>query len=194
MWTVTASGTLTGEIPNTELYSCCTDWGGSAERWSDVMPTFSKYYRVVAPDLLGFGFSDKPQINYTPESLSFFVDSFIRTVCNQRIFLMGSSLGGQIATLYAASHPASIGKLVLVAPSGTTYKTTPAFNTYVTAAMYPSEQTAARAFEEMDASGEPVADETINSFVKRMKTKKRKDGIHVGRTGPQKRSHYRIYA
>ena len=45
--------------------------GASAERWEFVIPLFEKYYRVIVPDLLGFGYSDKPFIEYTPD---FFAD------------------------------------------------------------------------------------------------------------------------
>jgi len=34
--------------------------GASAERWEHVIPKLSKKYTVIAPDLPGFGFSDKP--------------------------------------------------------------------------------------------------------------------------------------
>jgi len=32
--------------------------GASAERWEYVIPMFEKYYRVIVPDLIGFGYSD----------------------------------------------------------------------------------------------------------------------------------------
>ena len=46
--------------------------GASAERWSHVIPLFSKSFRVVVPDLVGFGYSDKPLVDYTPEFFSDF--------------------------------------------------------------------------------------------------------------------------
>ncbi len=36
--------------------------GASAERWEDVIPLFAKNYRVIVPDLIGFGYSDKPMV------------------------------------------------------------------------------------------------------------------------------------
>jgi len=39
--------------------------GASAERWEKVIPFFEKSFHVIIPDLIGFGFSDKPLIDYT---------------------------------------------------------------------------------------------------------------------------------
>jgi len=36
--------------------------GASAERWIDVCPALSKHFRVVVPDIIGFGYSDKPTV------------------------------------------------------------------------------------------------------------------------------------
>ncbi|HZC20294.1 MAG TPA: alpha/beta fold hydrolase, partial [Nitrososphaeraceae archaeon] len=45
--------------------------GASAERWLPVAPTLSKYFRVLVPDIVGFGYSDKPTVEYT---IGFFMD------------------------------------------------------------------------------------------------------------------------
>ena len=39
--------------------------GASAERWEYVIPHFAREFRVVVPDLIGFGYSDKPMVDYT---------------------------------------------------------------------------------------------------------------------------------
>jgi len=143
--------------------------GGSAERWSNVGSILEGRLRVVIPDMIGFGLSDKPEADYTPEFFSSFVDKFVRSTCRQRIYLAGSSLGGQVAAVYAASHPASIGKLILVSPSGMMRSSTPALDAYVMAAMYPSEQSVAEAFATMEASGEAPDDALVRRFLKFMK-------------------------
>lgn len=143
--------------------------GGSAERWSQASPLLEKHFRVIVPDLIGFGYSDKPSLDYTIELFVSFLDKFVRTVCNQRVFLVGASLGGQIAAMYAASHPASIRKLVLASPAGVMKSSTSALDSYVMAAMYPNTQSASQAFQAMDASGNIPDEGLINDFVKRMK-------------------------
>lgn len=37
--------------------------GASAERWFRVILTLSRYYRVIIPDTIGFGYSDKPMFS-----------------------------------------------------------------------------------------------------------------------------------
>jgi len=41
--------------------------GASAERWDQVIPLFEDEFHVIVPDLIGFGYSDKPLVDYTPE-------------------------------------------------------------------------------------------------------------------------------
>ena len=55
--------------------------GASAERWANVIPLFSESFRVVVPDLIGFGYSDKPLVDYTPEFFSDFLGSFFKKNC-----------------------------------------------------------------------------------------------------------------
>ncbi len=54
--------------------------GASAERWEFVIPEFSKDYRVIVPDLIGFGHSDKPLVDYTTDFFSDFLHNFFHTL------------------------------------------------------------------------------------------------------------------
>ena len=56
--------------------------GASAERWSHVIPLFSESFRVIVPDLIGFGYSDKPLVDYTPEFFSDFLGCFFQKSWN----------------------------------------------------------------------------------------------------------------
>ena len=142
--------------------------GASAERWEGVIPQFAKDYRVIVPDLIGFGLSDKPMIDYTTDYLSEFVSKFLAKIDVGPISIIGSSLGGQIAVDYSHNNTSDVEKLVLVSPSGIMKHTTPALDAYIMAALYPSVDSASHAFQLM--SGRRNIDEkTINGFVKRMK-------------------------
>ena len=83
--------------------------------------------------------------------------------------IIGSSLGGQIATEYTSSHSQSVDKLILVSPSGTMKQSTYALDTYGMAALYPNKESAKNAFEIMDGSGKKIPIEIIDGFVTRMK-------------------------
>ena len=76
-------------------------------------------YRCIIPDLIGYGFSDKPTDVDHP--LSFFVECVRQTLDFAGIehcTVIGNSLGGAIALGLALDHPPLVQKLVLMAPGG----------------------------------------------------------------------------
>jgi pimeloyl-ACP methyl ester carboxylesterase len=140
--------------------------GGSAERWLKVIPLLSSKYRVIAPDLIGFGHSDKPSTDYTIEFFAEILSGFIDSLGIGKTILIGSSLGGQVAAEFAGSKD-SIEKLILVAPSGAMKHSTPTIDAYMMAALYPNPSSARVAFEMMSGTG-TVDDTTIANFIERM--------------------------
>jgi pimeloyl-ACP methyl ester carboxylesterase len=93
--------------------------GGSIESWDNNMSQLSKKYRTIAFDLPGFGLSDKPSRNYTIGFFSSFIICAIRDLnIELPINIIGSSLGGQIATTIAITNPHEVGKLILISPAG----------------------------------------------------------------------------
>ena len=142
--------------------------GASAERWSHVIPLFSESFRVIVPDLIGFGYSDKPLVDYTPEFFSDFLAAFFEKAGISKSFLIGSSLGGQISAEFVAKNAGSVEKLVLVSPAGIMKQSTPALDAYIMAALYPNELSAKNAFELMEGSGKSVDSEIVSGFIERM--------------------------
>ena len=143
--------------------------GASADRWGRVMPLLSERFRVIAPDLVGFGLSDKPVADYTPEFFAAFLAEFLERVGAPAPGVIGSSLGGQVALELASSSPASVGRMVLVSPSGVMKHSTAALDAYVMAAMYPGEDGARRAFAMMEGSGRDPEPALVSAFVERMR-------------------------
>ena len=143
--------------------------GASAERWEFVIPEFSKHYRVIVPDLIGFGYSDKPLVDYTTEFFSDFISSFFQELGLNKTNIIGSSLGGQIIVKYASDQLHTIDHLVLVSPSGIMKSSTPALDAYIMAALYPDIESAKNAFEMMAGGTRQVQQKVIEDFVKRMK-------------------------
>ena len=132
------------------------------------MPIFAENFRVVIPDLIGFGYSDKPLADYTIDFFSDFLEKFMKTANIQKTYLIGSSLGGQISAEYTAANQNDVDKLILVSPSGVMKQSTPALDAYIMAALYPNEQNAKNAFELMEGSGETVDPKIVSSFIERM--------------------------
>ena len=137
--------------------------GASSERWEQVMPIFAEKFRVVIPDLIGFGFSDKPLADYTIDFFSDFLKQFLKAASISKTYLIGSSLGGQISAEFTAANPELVEKLILVSPSGVMKQSTPALDAYIMAALYPNEQNAKNAFEMMEGSGESVDEKIVAS-------------------------------
>lgn len=76
-------------------------------------------YRCLVPDLIGFGYSDKPgDVNYP---LAFFVECVKHTLDIAgvtRCAVVGNSLGGAVAIDLALTYPELVEKLILIAPGG----------------------------------------------------------------------------
>ena len=92
--------------------------GGDADEWVFCMKDLSSSHRVIAIDLLGFGRSDKPLIHYTIHGFVEVLEHFLNALAIERISLMGSSLGGWIATAFTLNFPQRTDKLILVDPAG----------------------------------------------------------------------------
>ncbi|MDH3779815.1 MAG: alpha/beta hydrolase [Nitrosopumilus sp.] len=142
--------------------------GASAERWEHVIPELSKKYTVIAPDLPGFGYSDKPSLDYTPQFFAEFLSDFLETIDINRCSMIGSSLGGQIIAEYAMTYHEKIENVILVSPAGVMKHLTPALEAYVTAALYPDPDTVSYAFQMMSGADEEVPVNVIDDFIERM--------------------------
>jgi len=134
--------------------------GASAERWSRVFPTLSRDYRVIAPDIIGFGYSDKPAVEYTMDFFIDFFRSFLDNLGISKASIIGSSLGGHVATEFAIRFPQMVEKLVLVSPAGMMRRSNPTLDRYIMAALYPEHQRVYEAFSEMVYDPNTVNQET----------------------------------
>lgn len=76
-------------------------------------------YRVLVPDLPGFGYSAKPtDRDYTTRFFSESLMGLLQALQVKACTLIGNSLGGAVALRAALDHPKAIQKLVLMAPGG----------------------------------------------------------------------------
>ncbi len=76
-------------------------------------------YRVIVPDLPGFGYSSKPTgIDYTTDFFVTHLVGLLDAIGVERCALVGNSLGGGVAIRTALDHPERVDKLVLMAPGG----------------------------------------------------------------------------
>jgi len=91
-------------------------FGGSSRTWSEVIDRLRPEFRVVAPDLRGFGDSD-PGEGQRVEEMAADVLELLGYLKLSRYILVGHSMGGKVAQAVAARGPAGLERLLLVAPS-----------------------------------------------------------------------------
>jgi pimeloyl-ACP methyl ester carboxylesterase len=93
--------------------------GASSFEWSRVYPHFADRFQVLAPDLLGFGESSRPNRPFSPSEHTEILAEFLRAKAGQtRSVIVASGLGAAFATLLAERHPELIQRLVLLMPGG----------------------------------------------------------------------------
>jgi pimeloyl-ACP methyl ester carboxylesterase len=157
------------EDGNSDL--CLILWhglGGYAERWNQTIPFLSKKFHLFAPDLIGYGQSDKPPVDYTMEFFVKFVFEFIETIGVKETYMIGTSLGGQIVAECAAIRNPIIRKIVLSSPAGIMRKSTPALDAYTMAALYPSKESVKSAYQMMVGPNKQVSETSVERFIQNM--------------------------
>ncbi len=97
--------------------------GSRKEDWLPVLEPMAQKYRLLVPDQIGFGRSDKPLLDYSIQTYVDFLNEFLRQLKVEKASLVGESLGGWIAGLYVAeigggAHMIPVEKLVLVDAAG----------------------------------------------------------------------------
>ncbi len=94
--------------------------GGASDSrdWVGTLAALSHRYSLYAPDLLGFGLSDRTKDGYYLSDFTEFILGFIETLGLEHPVLVGHSLGGRLCLGVALRHPEKVRKLVLVDASG----------------------------------------------------------------------------
>jgi pimeloyl-ACP methyl ester carboxylesterase len=76
-------------------------------------------FRVITPDLLGYGYSDRPEVPYTRE---FYTRQLVQLLdalkIVQPVHIVGASSGGAIVTAFTVDAPRRVQSVTLVAPAG----------------------------------------------------------------------------
>jgi pimeloyl-ACP methyl ester carboxylesterase len=90
----------------------------SAHEMREPFARFADDYHVFAPDLLGYGLSDRPDIDYTPELYISLIRDLLREVVGRPATVVASSLSAAYAIEVAASELEWVTRLVLVCPTG----------------------------------------------------------------------------
>jgi pimeloyl-ACP methyl ester carboxylesterase len=91
----------------------------SLHTWNDWAEELKKTHRVLRMDLPAFGITGaNANADYSIQNYTRFLQEFLSKVNVDNFYLVGNSLGGNIAWDYAAEHPEKVKKLVLIDASG----------------------------------------------------------------------------
>lgn len=103
-------------------------FGASTDHWRKNIEVLAGTYEVWAIDLLGFGRSAKPRLNYSGHLWQSQIHAFVQQKIGRAAVLAGNSLGGYAALCVAANHPESCDGLILLNSAGAFTDTSPLGN------------------------------------------------------------------
>lgn len=94
--------------------------------WRLAMPELAKSCRVIVPDMLGFGYSQRsPDGRYSPEQWVAQAIGLMDALGVVQADIVGNSFGGALALMLAIQHPQRIRRLVLMGAAGVEFELTP---------------------------------------------------------------------
>lgn len=97
--------------------------------WRLVMPSLAEHARVIAPDMAGFGYTERrPDLRYDMDTWVAQAVGMLDALGIERADLVGNSFGGGLALQMAIRHPHRIRRLVLMGSVGVRFDITPALD------------------------------------------------------------------
>ena len=99
---------------------CAHGLGGSAVNWSAIAPLLTGSYRLIAPDLAGFGLTRASGRDTGVFANRALLHRFIESVpatARKPVILMGNSMGGMVSVLEASASPRTVAGLILLDPA-----------------------------------------------------------------------------
>lgn len=94
--------------------------------WRLVIPELARQARVIAPDMVGFGYTDRPEgQRYDMDAWVAQAVGLLDALDIEKTDLVGNSFGGALALALAIRHPKRVRRLVLMGSVGVTFPITP---------------------------------------------------------------------
>jgi haloacetate dehalogenase len=82
--------------------------------WRHQIPALATRYRVIAPDLSGYGETDKPASGYDKRTMALDLAELLKKLGIGKIALIGHDRGARVATRFAKDHPRLLDRLVVM--------------------------------------------------------------------------------
>ncbi|SFS41324.1 2-succinyl-6-hydroxy-2,4-cyclohexadiene-1-carboxylate synthase [Marininema halotolerans] len=92
---------------------------GSGDNWDSLVPYFTPHFRTIQVDLLGHGRTESPgdSKRYTVEHAVADLAAILDELGEERVHLLGYSMGGRLALSFAMINPDRVGRLILESSS-----------------------------------------------------------------------------
>jgi pimeloyl-ACP methyl ester carboxylesterase len=90
--------------------------GASSHEWRKNVDALAEHFRVYVLDLLGFGLSDRPAIDYTAETYTDLIGDFLKDVVGRPAIVAAHGLSAAYAVMCAYRRPQLFERLILVSP------------------------------------------------------------------------------
>lgn len=117
LWQSKDAGSTEEELP-TLVFLHGFGGGSSAYEWSKVYPAFASEYRILAPDLIGWGRSNHPPRSYQIEDYLTTITEFIEQTCDGPVSVIASSLTAAFTIRVAINRPELFQCLILTTAAG----------------------------------------------------------------------------
>jgi pimeloyl-ACP methyl ester carboxylesterase len=153
----------------------------STYSWKDVFEPLSKSFHVIAVDLKGFGFSGKPDGDYTRRAQAVLVAHLLEHLNIDKAWLCGSSMGGEVALNVALDNPERVAGLILIDSGGVhvpgsgsltpNYLSIPVVGRVLTALALRSDKLVREALEKCFYDRSKVTDERLAAYYLPLQTR-----------------------
>jgi len=124
---------------HTNIHDTGTDTGGGTvllihgsgpgvsawANWRLTIPALESHFRVVAPDIAGFGYTERDVVEYTLDTWTAHVVGVLDTLGIDSAHVVGNSFGGSLALSLAIRHPDRVRRLGLMGAVGLPFPLTP---------------------------------------------------------------------
>ena len=94
--------------------------------WRTTIPALSSKFRVIAPDILGFGYTERPDgVEYNSATWTDHLVGLLDALGLDKVSIVGNSFGGSLALNIATKYPERVDRLVLMGSVGVPFDITP---------------------------------------------------------------------